>query len=103
MQLRVTSDAELHEAPNRSARVVARLPAGTVVDRNGRRERHWLPVRHGATSGWIPERLVEKVGEPPSNGQQPTTEHEIVSIIREAARAFAQPEDDLLRVGRCES
>jgi soluble lytic murein transglycosylase-like protein len=31
------------------------------------------------------------------------TEDEIVAIIREAARAFAQPEEDLLRVGRCES
>jgi Transglycosylase SLT domain/Bacterial SH3 domain len=103
MQFRVTSDAELRETPNRSARVVARLPAGTIVDRVGRRERHWLPVRHGVTSGWVAERLIEKVGEPSPNGQQSTTEDEIVAIIREAARAFAQPEEDLLRVGRCES
>jgi hypothetical protein len=103
MQLRVTSDAELHEAPNRSARVVARLPSGTVVDRNGKRERHWLQVRHGETSGWIADGLVEKMGEPAPNGQQPTTEDQIVAIIREAARAFGQPEEDLLRVGRCES
>jgi len=103
MQLRVTTDAELREAPSRSARVVARLPGGTIVDRDGKRERHWLPVRHGETSGWIADRLIEKVSEPPSNGHQPTTEEEIVAIIREAARAFAQPEEDLLRVGRCES
>jgi soluble lytic murein transglycosylase-like protein len=103
MQLRVTSDAELREAPNRSARVVARLPAGTIVDRAGKRERRWLPVRHGAASGWVAERLIEKIDGSPPNGQQPTTEDEIVAIIREAARAFAQPEEDLLRVGRCES
>ena len=103
MQLRITTDAELREAPNRSARVIANLPAGTIVDRVGKRERHWLPVRHGASSGWVAERLVEKVGELPSNGQEPTTEDEIIAIIREAARAFAQPEEDLLRVGRCES
>jgi hypothetical protein len=87
MQLRVTSDAELRE----------------IVDRAGKRERRWLPVRHGATSGWVAERLIEKIGGSPPNGQQPTTEDEIVAIIREAARAFAQPEEDLLRVGRCES
>ena len=103
MQLRITTDAELREAPNRSARVIANLPAGTIVDRVGKRERHWLPVRHEANSGWVAERLVEKVGELPSNGQEPTTEDEIIAIIREAARAFAQPEEDLLRVGRCES
>ena len=104
MQFRVTSDAELREAPNRSAHVVARLPVGTIVDRVGKRERHWLPVRHGATSGWVAERLIEKIGDSPPDGQQqPTTEDEIVAIIREAARAFAQPEEDLLRVGRCES
>jgi hypothetical protein len=103
MQLRVTTDAELREAPNRSARVVASLPAGTIVDRAGKRERHWLPVRHGATSGWVAERLIEKVGEPPSDGDEPTTEDEIIAIIQEAARAFAQPAEDLLRVGRCES
>jgi hypothetical protein len=103
MQLRVTADAELRKEPNRSARVIARLPAGTVVDRAGKRERHWLPVRHGETSGWIADRVVEKVGEPASHGHQPTTEDGIAAIIREAARAFGQPEEDLLRVGRCES
>ncbi len=102
MQFRVKTDAELREAPNRSAQVVARLLAGTIVDRAGRRERHWLPVRHGQVSGWVAERQIEKIGEPQPDGQ-PKTEDEIVAIIREAARAFAQPEEDLLRVGRCES
>ena len=103
MQLRVTAEAELRKAPNRSAKVIATLPAGTVVDRAGRRERHWLPVRHGEVSGWIADRLIEKVDEAAPNGHQSTTEEEIVAIIREAARAFGQPEEDLLRVGRCES
>ncbi len=102
MQFRVTSDAELRETPNRSAHVVARLAAGTIVDRDGRRERHWVPVRHGQVSGWIAERLIEKIDEPQPNGHS-KTEDEIVAIIREAARAFAQPEEDLVRVGRCES
>ncbi len=103
MQLRVTAEAELRKAPDRSAKVVAILPAGTIVDRAGKRERRWLLVRHGETSGWIVDRLIEKVGESPSNGNEPRTEEEIVAIIREAARAFGQPEEDLLRVGRCES
>ncbi|MBW3634363.1 MAG: lytic transglycosylase domain-containing protein [Chloroflexi bacterium] len=67
-----------------------------------------MPVRHGATEGWVAERLLEKIGDGkpgPHVGQPtlPTTETEIVEIIREAARAFGQPEEDLLRVGRCES
>lgn len=103
MQFRLTADAELRDRPNRSAQVVARLPIGTVVERVGKRDRHWMSVRHGATSGWVAERLIEKIGEPGPNGHQPTTEDEIVAIIREAARAFDQPEEDLLRVGRCES
>jgi hypothetical protein len=102
MQFRVTADADLREEPNRSAQVVARLPTGTIVERVGKRDRHWMPVRHGAASGWVAERLIEKIGEPEPNGGQPT-EDEIVAIIREAARAFGQPEEDLLRVGRCES
>jgi hypothetical protein len=102
MQFRVTADAELHDKPNRSAAVVARLPAGTVVERAGKRDRHWMPVRHGPASGWVADRLLEKISEPGPNGGQPT-EDEIIEIIREAARAFDQPEEDLLRVGRCES
>ena len=102
MQFRVTADADLREKPNRSTQVVARLPAGTIVERVGKRDRHWMPVRHGADSGWVAERLIEKISEPDPNGDQPT-EDEIVAIIREAARAFDQPEEDLLRVGRCES
>jgi hypothetical protein len=103
MQYRITVDAELRDTPNRSARVVARLPAGTVVDRVGKRDRRWMPVRYEATSGWVAEQLIEKIGEPATNGRQPTTEDEIIEVIREAARAFGQPEEDLLRVGRCES
>ena len=105
MQFRVTADAELRNAPERSAPVVARLPMGTIVERAGKRDRRWMPVRHGATSGWIAERLLEKVGEqePNGNGGPATTETEISEIIRAAARAFGQPEEDLLRVGRCES
>jgi hypothetical protein len=103
MQYRITADAELRDAPNRSARIVARLPAGTVVDRVGKRDRRWMPVRYEATSGWVAERLIETIGEPETNGRQPTTEDEIIEVIREAARAFGQPEEDLLRVGRCES
>ena len=103
MQYRITADTELRDAPNRSARVVARLPAGAVVDRVGKRDRRWMPVRYEATSGWVAERLIEKIGEPATNGRQPTTEDGIIQVIREAARAFGQPEEDLLRVGRCES
>jgi Bacterial SH3 domain/Transglycosylase SLT domain len=103
MQFRVTADAELRSAPDRSAAVVATLPMGTVVERAGKRNRRWMPVRHGATEGWVAERLLEKIGEPGPNGGQPTPENQIVEIIREAARAFGQPEEDLLRVGRCES
>ena len=60
MQYRITVDAELRDAPNRSARVVARLPAGTVVDRVGKRDRRWMSVRHEETLGWIADQLIEK-------------------------------------------
>ena len=103
MQVQITADTELRDAPTRSARVVAKLAAGAVVDRVGKRDRHWIPVRHEGTTGWVADRLIKKIGEPTTNGRQPTTEDEIIKIIREAARAFDQPEDDLLRVGRCES
>src|SRR5919107_6070529 len=103
MQFRVTADTALRDAPNRSANVVARLATGTVVERSGKNNRRWVPVLHGATSGWVAERHVEKIGEPGPNGGQPTTEDEIIAIIREAARAFDQPQEDLVRVGRCES
>jgi hypothetical protein len=103
MQFRLTADAELRDAPNRSARVIANLPAGTIVERAGKRDRRWVPVRHGNVSGWIVERLLDAIGETPTGGGHPTTENDIILIIREAARAFGQPEEDLLRVGRCES
>jgi hypothetical protein len=115
MQYRVTATAELREEPKRAARIVAEIAAGTIVNRAGRKDRRWVPVRHGGQSGWISERLLERIGqpegeptdeqigEPPTNGNRLWSEAEIVAIIREAARRFNQPEDDLLRVGRCES
>lgn len=103
MHFRLSADAELRDAPNRSARVVANLPVGTIVERTGKRERRWVPVRHENVSGWVVERLLEAIDETPPGGSHPTTENDIVQIIREAARAFGQPEEDLLRVGRCES
>jgi soluble lytic murein transglycosylase-like protein len=103
MPFRVTAEAELRDGPVRSARIIATLPAGTTVERAGKRERRWIFVRAGAVSGWIAERLLEKIGEPETPGQGTPAEDEIAAIIREAARAFGQPEEDLLRVGRCES
>jgi soluble lytic murein transglycosylase-like protein len=103
MQFRVTADAELRQRPNRSARVIATLPAGTVVERAGKRDHRWMPVRQGNLSGWMLERLLESVAEPAPNGGQPATGGDIVEIIRQAAREYGQPEEDLLRVGRCES
>jgi hypothetical protein len=107
MQFRITADGELRNAPDRKAAVVARLPMGTVVERVGKQNRRWMPVRHGTTEGWVAERLLEKIDEQGSNGGhhggQFTTEAQIIEIIREAARAFGQPEEDLVRVGRCES
>ena len=103
MQFRLTAEAELRDEPQRNARVIAHLPAGTIVERAGRRERRWVPVRHGNLTGWVVERVLEAIGETPTGPGQPTTENDIVQIIREAARAFGQPEDDMVRVGRCES
>jgi soluble lytic murein transglycosylase-like protein len=103
MLFHVTAEAELRDKPNRSAQIIATLPAGTIVERAGKRERRWIFVRSGAVSGWITERLLVKTGEPETPGHSPPAEDEIATIIREAARAFGQPEEDLLRVGRCES
>jgi soluble lytic murein transglycosylase-like protein len=102
MQFRLTSDAQLRDEPKRTARVVASLPAGTIVERAGKRERRWLPVRHGNVTGWVVERELEAVDSTPTGGGQPP-QNDIVEIIRAAARAFGQPEDDMVRVGRCES
>ena len=110
-QFRITSPAQLRQEPSREAAVIAELAPGTVVEREGRKVRHWVPVRHQDRPGWVTDRVLEKVGggEPdPIAGpgvdlDRVWTEAEIVQIIRDAARAFGQPEEDLLRVGRCES
>jgi hypothetical protein len=113
-QFRVTSPAQLRQEPSRDAQVIAELAPGTIVAREGKKVRRWVPVRHQGQTGWLADRVLEKVeggAEPdpisiPDGGTDPNrvwTEAEIVQIIREAARAFNQPEEDLLRVARCES
>lgn len=103
MQFRLITDTELREEPKRTARIIANLATGTVVERGGKRERRWVPVRHGNLTGWVQDRVLEAIGESPAGGGQPETDDDIVQIIREAARAFGQPEEDMIRVGRCES
>jgi hypothetical protein len=102
MQFRLTADAEIRDEPQRTARVIARLPTGTIVERAGKRERRWVQVKHGDLKGWVVERVLEAIGGTSPGGGQPD-EGDIVEIIREAARAFGQPEEDMVRVGRCES
>ncbi len=112
-QYRITAATQLRREPNRSAPVIAELLAGAIVDRDGKKERRWVPVRHEGRSGWVAERHLEKIagtdtGPPIDPNPDPdpdpvTDEDDIVQIIREAARAFNQPVDDLIRVGRCES
>ena len=110
-QFRITAPTQLRQEPNRDAPVVAELAAGTVVEREGKKVRRWVPVRHGGRSGWVSERALEKLddGEPepgPDGGTDPNRvwpEAERVQIIREAARAHGQPEEDMVRVARCES
>ena len=110
-QFRITAPAQLCQEPSREAAIIAELAAGTLVERDGKKVRRWVPVRHEGRSGWVADRVLEKVegGDPdplPGGGTDPNrvwSEAEIVRIIREAARAFGQPEEDLLRVGRCES
>jgi hypothetical protein len=103
MSYRVTAATQLREAPDRSAPVVEELAAGELVDRVGQKSRHWVPVTHEAQRGWILDRRIARIDAPSSPGQGPWSEAEIIAIIRTAARAFDQPEEDLLRVGRCES
>lgn len=116
-RFRVTSAAQLRQEPSRSAPVVAELAVGAIVEREGKKERRWAPVRHEGRSGWVADRHLEKVdggGAVPSPSPNPSprpasdpdrvwSEPEIVAIIGEAARAFDQPVEDLIRVGRCES
>ena len=101
MAYRVTADTELRDAPSRSARVVADLPQGAVVRKTGEQVRRWVPVAHKRRSGWVAERLLEPTADRESDGDW--TEAEIVEVIREAARRHGQPEDDMVRVARCES
>ena len=108
-QFRITAPAQLRQEPSRNSRVVAELAQGTIVEREGKKVRRWVPVRHQGGTGWVAERVLEKIGgadpdpDPNPNPNRVWTEDEIIQIIREAARAFGQPEADLLRVGRCES
>lgn len=109
-QFRITAPTQLRQEPSRDAPAIAELSPGTIVEREGKKVRRWVPVRHEARSGWVTERALEKIdGQPepgPNGGVDPNrvwTEAEIVRIIREAARAFDQPEEDMVRVARCES
>ena len=58
---RVTADAQLRAEPKRAARVLATLPAGTIVTRAGKKERRWTPVAHAGLIGWVSERALEKM------------------------------------------
>lgn len=104
---RITSAARLRQEPNRSGQVIAELSPGTIVERTGKKERRWAPVRHAGRSGWVADRHLEKAegagADPDADPNRVWGEDEIVQIIREAARSFDQPVEDLLRVGRCES
>ncbi len=110
-QFRITAPTQLRQEPDRDAAAIAELAPGTLVEREGKKVRRWVPVRHEGRSGWVADRALEKVagGEPgpdPNGDTDPNrvwTEAEIVRIIREAARAFGQPEEDMVRVARCES
>ena len=110
-QFRVTAPTQLRQEPDRDAAAIAELAPGTIVEREGKKVRRWVPVRHEGRSGWVADRALEKVAgdepEPDLNGgtdpNRVWTEAEIVQIIREAARAFGQPEEDMVRVARCES
>lgn len=103
LQYRVTSAAQLRQEPSRSAAIVAELSAGAVVERDGKKDRRWLPVRHEGRSGWVIDRLVEKIEATDTDPGRVLGEDAIVQIIRDAAREFDQPVEDLIRVGRCES
>jgi hypothetical protein len=100
---RVKAPAELRAEPDRSARVLTELAEGTVVARTGKKERRWVPVTHEGRTGWIAERHLEKVAQEPLPDAWDGNDSDIVAIIRDAARRHLQPEEDLLRVGRCES
>jgi hypothetical protein len=106
-QFRITSPAQLRHGPSRNAQVIAELAAGAIVEREGKKVRRWVPVRHQGHSGWVADRVLEKIGgdepDPIPDPDRVWSEAEIVQVIRDAARAFGQPEEDLLRVGRCES
>jgi hypothetical protein len=107
MRFRVTSAANLRAEPDKTSPVVIQLPAGAVVKGTGKKERHWVPVRHQGHPGWVADRHLERIhgnGEPDEPESGPVwSEADIVEIIREAARRHDQPVDDLVRVGRCES
>jgi hypothetical protein len=104
MQLRITATANLHAEPDKSSSLVATLPAGVIVQRTGKKVRHWLPVSQQRRSGWVADRHLERIHEDgESEPGRVWTEAEIVEIIEEAARRHDQPATDLLRVGRCES
>jgi hypothetical protein len=110
-QFRIMSPAHLRQGPSRNAQVIAELAAGAIVEREGKKVRRWVPVRHQGRTGWVADRVLEKIGgdepdpipDPVTDPDRVWSEAEIVQIIRDAARAFGQPEEDLLRVARCES
>jgi soluble lytic murein transglycosylase-like protein len=60
-----------------------------------------VPVAHAGRAGWLGERVLARIEE--GAPDRVWSENDVVRIIREAAREFGQPAEDLLRVGRCES
>jgi hypothetical protein len=111
-QFRITSSAPLRQEPSRNAQVIAELAGGTIVERDGKKVRRWVPVRHQGRTGWVADRVLEKIGgggepdpttDPTTDPDRVWTESDILQIIRDAARAFGQPVEDMIRVGRCES
>jgi hypothetical protein len=110
-QFRITSSAQLRQEPSRNAQVIAELAAGTIVERDGKKVRRWTPVRHQGRAGWVADRVLERIGggepdpttDPATDPDRIWTESEILQIIRDAAHAFGQPVDDMIRVARCES
>jgi hypothetical protein len=107
-QFRITSPAPLRQEPSRNAQVIAELAAGTIVERDGKKVRRWVPVRHQGRTGWVADRVLETIGgggepDPTTDPDRVWTESDILQIIRDAARTFGQPVEDMIRVGRCES
>jgi hypothetical protein len=91
---------DIFDGPGPEAALTARLLNGSTVLLTGIGSGGYYYVNHGGGLGWV---AAAGLALPAYPIEAPWTEAEMIALIDEAAAAFGQPREDMLRVARCES